>query len=70
MAINYLINCKHCGSHSEYRTWLTSRAAQYSEEELFMHIDTECAIRCPVCRARLNTSEAQFREQVTIVCVK
>ena len=70
MAINYLINCKHCGLHSEHLTWLSMRAMQYPEDELVKHVDTECAIRCPVCRARLNTSEAQFREQVTIVCLK
>jgi hypothetical protein len=30
------------------------------------HIDTECAIRCPVCRSKLNTSEADFRAQVKL----
>ena len=31
-----------------------------------MHLDTECAIRCPVCRAKLNTSMADFRAQVRV----
>ena len=49
---------------------LAALKEQYPEDELVRHIDTECALRCPVCRARLNTSEAQFREQVTIVRLK
>jgi hypothetical protein len=34
------------------------------------HIDTECAIRCPVCRAKLNSSADAFRRQVTITAIK
>ena len=69
MDLVYNIDCKHCGSHSEYTTWLDRRSAQHGDEEFALHIDTECAIRCPICRAKLNTTPAAFRSQVTILRV-
>lgn len=67
MGVRYDIDCKHCGSHSEYTTWLDRSAAIQSLDSLLSHIDTECAIRCPVCRAKLNTTIDAFRSQVTMM---
>jgi hypothetical protein len=39
---------------------------RYDNIQEAVHIDTECAIRCPVCRARLNTSQTEFLSQVSI----
>jgi hypothetical protein len=64
MGLNYAIDCLACGAHSEYRTTTNYRVGM--ELRLAEHIDTECAIRCPVCRAKLNNSEAEFRQQVKI----
>lgn len=33
------------------------------------HIDTEFAMRCPVCMKRLNRTEQEFREQIEMVLV-
>ena len=66
MGVRYDIDCKHCGSHSEYTTWLDRSAAMQSLDSLLSHIDTECAIRCPVCRSKLNTSRHDFLQQVKI----
>lgn len=67
MKLHYNIACRHCGAHTEYIT-TTNRRTQFIDNiELSMHIDTECAIRCPVCRSRLNSSEAEFRAQVSVV---
>lgn len=66
MSVNYNIDCQHCGSHSQYTTWLDSSSLRYTLEQMTQHIDTECAIRCPVCRAKLNSSADAFRRQVTI----
>lgn len=68
MGLNYIINCSHCGSHTEYRTKVGS-AALAKDENLYSHIDTQCAMRCPVCRSRLNGSQSEFRSQVQIVKV-
>ncbi len=70
MSVTYNIDCQHCGSHSEYATWLDSSSARHGVDELVRNIDTECAIRCPVCRAKLNSSADAFRRQVTITAIK
>ena len=66
MKLNYTIDCRHCGTHTEYS--ITSYYLTMSDAESAgkMHIDTECAMRCPACRYRLNTTEADFRSQVHI----
>ncbi len=64
MGLNYIIDCRRCGSHSEYQTSIAVKNSVRTN--LAEHIDTECAIRCPICRARLNNSAAEFREQVKI----
>ena len=64
MGLNYAIDCRACGAHTEYRT--TINASEVAYTRLVEHVDTECAIRCPVCRARLNKSEAEFLDQVSI----
>ncbi|MBP3547930.1 MAG: hypothetical protein J6J64_04575 [Alistipes sp.] len=66
MGLNYTIDCRHCGSHTEYRASTNRRTLRVDAERLSSHIDTECAMRCPVCRTKLNTSEADFRAQVKI----
>lgn len=65
MGLNYVINCHACGTHSEYHTTTNFRGRSI-DLRLSEHVDTQCAIRCPVCRARLNKSEADFRAQVSI----
>ena len=65
MGLNYKIDCRRCGNHSEYKTTITLKNSAHMS--LAEHVDTECAIRCPVCRARLNSSEAEFHEQVKII---
>ena len=66
MKLNYVINCRHCGAHTEYSTTRHYHHMSAEDVESRMHIDTECAMRCPVCRYRLNTTEADFRSQVHI----
>ena len=65
MGLNYAIDCRACGAHSEYHTTIVVRSKN-TYLHLADHVDTECAIRCPVCRARLNNSVAEFHQQVTI----
>ncbi len=66
MKLNYTIDCRHCGTHTEYS--VNSYYATLCDAEFVgnMHIDTECAMRCPACRYRLNTTEADFLAQVHI----
>lgn len=64
MSVNYTIACRHCGAQSNYTTYTNARTMLHADPEAVMHIDTECAIRCPVCRSKLNTTEADFRAQV------
>ena len=66
MSINYTTDCRHCGGHSDYQQYTNPRTMRHDDINALMHVDTECAIRCPVCRARLNNSVAEFHQQVTI----
>ena len=66
MGLNYTIDCRACGSHTEFSTTMRCQADATSALHIADHIDTECAIRCPVCRARLNTSQTEFLSQVSI----
>lgn len=66
MKLNYTIDCRHCGTHTEYSITSYYRTMSDAEAAGKMHIDTECAMRCPACRYRLNTTEADFRSQVHI----
>ena len=66
MKLNYTIDCNHCGAHTEYSTTIYSRTLSVEDVEHKMHIDTECAMRCPVCRYRLNSTEAEFYSQVHV----
>lgn len=65
MGLSYTIDCRACGAHTEYRTTI-SRNSRIEAATIADHIDTECAIRCPVCRAKLNKSRADFLSQVSI----
>lgn len=66
--ISYIIDCRHCGRHTEYATYaMLPRSAADGDEALMPRVDTECAIRCPSCRSRLNTTESDFRAQVRAV---
>ncbi|MBO5889894.1 MAG: hypothetical protein J6Q28_00500 [Alistipes sp.] len=69
MGLNYIINCTHCGSHTEYRTTVGRSVSMIDDSNLYSHIDTQCAMRCPVCRSRLNNTQSDFRSQVEIVRV-
>ena len=69
MGVNYTIECRNCGAHSEHYAYTNLRTMRYDNIQEAMHIDTEYAIRCPVCRSRLNTSEDEFKSQVKMVCV-
>ena len=66
MKLNYTIDCRHCGTHTEYSIVRHYRTLSDAEAAGKMHIETECAMRCPACRYRLNTTEADFRSQVHI----
>ena len=66
MGLNYIINCIHCGSHTEHKTSLPRTATKLNKERIYSNIDTECAIRCPKCRSRLNNSASEFFSQVEI----
>lgn len=66
MSINYTIDCRHCGNHTSYVFYTNPRTMRHDKLEELQHIDTECAIRCPICRSKLNTSEADFRAQVKL----
>ena len=66
MGLNYTINCRPCCHHTELHTTTNRRTMHIAGERLADHVDTECAIRCPICRSRLNNTEADFRAQVTI----
>ena len=69
MGLNYIINCIHCGSHTEYKTSLPRTATKVDQASIYSNIDTECAIRCPKCRSRLNNSASEFFSQVEIQMV-
>ena len=69
MGVNFTIECRNCGAHSEHSAYTNLRTMRYDNIQEAVHIDTECAIRCPVCRSRLNTSEEDFKSQVKMVCV-
>ncbi|MBO7282444.1 MAG: hypothetical protein J6U73_03450 [Alistipes sp.] len=69
MRLNYIINCTHCGLHTEYKTSLPRTATKLDRASIYSNIDTECAIRCPKCRSRLNTSVSAFFSQVEIEMV-
>ena len=66
MKLNYTIDCRHCGNHSQFEFYTNSQTMRHQDINSVMHIDTECAMRCPVCRYRLNTTEADFRSQVHV----
>lgn len=70
MGLNYIINCSHCGSRTEYKTALPRSASMVDAANIYSNIDTECAIRCPKCRARLNNSANEFFSQVQIQTVE
>lgn len=63
MGVAYEIRCKHCKAEFTY-----------SQDPTFglrprcigceTHIETESPIRCPACNSRLNTTQAEFNEQV------
>ena len=65
MGVNYSIDCRHCGEHTDYYV-ATNIYRRPTSAELNRNIDTECAIRCPKCRSRLNVSYEEFRHQVKI----
>ncbi|MBO7189706.1 MAG: hypothetical protein J6U93_00335 [Alistipes sp.] len=69
MRLNYIINCSHCGSLTEYKTSLPRTASNVNKASIYSNIDTECAIRCPKCRARLNNTASEFFSQVEIQMV-
>lgn len=69
MGLNYIINCAHCGLHTEYSTSLPRTAVKVDKATIYSNIDTECAIRCPKCRSRLNSSVSDFHRQVEIEMV-
>ncbi len=64
MGVHYTIDCNHCGGHTEYMIMTNGRTPRSQQRVGQMHIDTECAMRCPVCRARLNNTEEEFYSQV------
>ncbi|MBQ2429288.1 MAG: hypothetical protein II274_00365 [Alistipes sp.] len=66
MKLNYQIDCKHCGTHTEYSIEMR-RGGVAADAECMVHIDTECAMRCPACRCRLNGTEDDFLSQVKMV---
>lgn len=66
MSIYYTIDCRHCGHHNHYEWYTNSRTMRHENIDQMMHVDTEFAIRCPICRSKLNTSEADFRAQVKV----
>lgn len=67
MSINFAIECRHCGAHTIVESYVNCNTMRNISEQRAIHIDTECAIRCPNCRSRLNTTEEEFRSQVTVV---
>ncbi|MBQ2364044.1 MAG: hypothetical protein II288_00600 [Alistipes sp.] len=67
MSINYQIDCRYCGGHSEYTAYTDYRTGRNIATAGELHIDLDCDIRCPICRHRLNTSETDYRQQVKIV---
>ena len=68
MSINFTIECRHCGTHTIVESYANCNTVRSVNAKREIHIDTECAIRCPNCRSRLNTTEADFRSQVKFVC--
>lgn len=67
MSINFAIECRHCGAHTIVESYVSCRTMRNIDENRTIHIDTQCAIRCPNCRSRLNTSEEEFLSQVTVM---
>ncbi|MBO5900906.1 MAG: hypothetical protein J6Q36_00640 [Alistipes sp.] len=67
MSINFTIECRHCGTHTIVESYASCNTMRSLNTEREIHIDTECAIRCPNCRSRLNSSEAEFLSQVKML---
>ena len=59
------IKCKHCGETFK-RYCGVGMLGQKSKNpnEQYGHIETEKAIHCPRCGARLNNSEEELKKQI------
>jgi len=68
MSINFTIECRHCGAHTTIESYASCHTVRNMLNMPNVHVDTECAIRCPNCRSRLNRTEDEFRSQVTWSC--
>lgn len=68
METTYRIRCRHCGTllpqNADSNLGAIARCANSD-----CHIDTEFAMRCPVCMKRLNRTEQEFKEQIEMVLV-
>ena len=68
MGTAYKIRCKHCGaqfSHSANTSYGLFSICIGSIDRLG-EIETQSAMRCPVCLKRLNTTPEEFNEQVKV----
>ena len=65
MGTAYKIRCKHCGAQIDRFTdvnyGVSSQCVGRNE-----YVETEIAIRCPVCHKRLNRTMEEFHEQVEV----
>lgn len=69
MGTTYTIQCKKCGAHihhfAQVNFGITNAATGCSD-----FVETEIAIRCPICHNRLNSTLEEFREQVKVSFLK
>ena len=64
MGIIYSIKCSRCGSLTKHYNAADAGTVLACENGKRPHVETDYAIRCPVCMHRLNTSEEDFFAQV------
>lgn len=65
MGTAYKIRCRHC--NTEFDHYLgTGYGLLPACVGCGEYVETQTAIRCPGCMKRLNTSQAEFNEQVKV----
>ena len=65
MGTAYRIHCAHCGTQFE-QTSPCSFGLPAPSAGCGDYVETQTAIRCPVCLKRLNASQEVFRRQVEV----
>ncbi len=66
MGTAYTIRCRHCGAQFDHYMQpgygVLPPCIGCGDD----FVETQTAIRCPVCRRRLNTTQEEFNEQIEV----